>query len=117
MARRKDNLPMQGLQERLELALAGRYEVVRELGRGGMSVVFLARDLRHSREVAVKVLRPELAASLGTERFLREIQVAAALAHPHIVPLFDSGEAGGCLFYVMPYVPGESLRERLVREG
>ena len=108
---------MQGLQERLELALAGRYEVVRELGRGGMSVVFLARDLRHSREVAIKVLRPELAATLGTERFLREIQVAAALAHPHIVPLFDSGEAGGCLFYVMPYVPGESLRERLQREG
>lgn len=105
------------LRRRLEAALTGRYAVEHEIGRGGMSVVFLARDLRHSREVAVKVLRPELAASLGPERFLREIQVAAGLAHPHIVPLYDSGEADGCLFYVMPYIPGESLRDRLLREG
>jgi tetratricopeptide (TPR) repeat protein len=101
---------------RLAAALAGRYTIERELGRGGMSLVFLARDLRHDRQVAVKVLRPELAAALGSERFLREIKVAAGLAHPHIVPLFDSGEADGALFYVMPYLEGESLRHRLVRE-
>jgi TolB-like protein/predicted Ser/Thr protein kinase len=105
------------LRQRLDSALAGRYVVEREIGRGGMSVVYLARDVRHSRAVAVKVLRPELAVTLGTERFLREIQVAAGLAHPHIVPLYDSGEAAGILFYVMPFVAGESLRERLQREG
>jgi TolB-like protein len=108
---------MPDVRQRLESSLAGRYEMIRELGRGGMSIVYLARDLRHSREVALKVLRPELAASLGTERFLREIQVAAGLVHPHIVPLFDSGVADGSLFYVMPYIVGESLRERLLREG
>jgi len=105
------------LQSRLAAALAGRYTIERELGRGGMSIVFLARDLRHDRQVGVKVLRPELAAALGSERFLREIKVAAGLAHPHIVPLFDSGEADGALFYVMPYLEGESLRHRLGREG
>jgi eukaryotic-like serine/threonine-protein kinase len=90
--------------------------VERELGRGGMAVVYLARDLRHDRRVAIKVLRPELAVSLGPERFLREIRVAATLNHPHILPLHDSGEAGGYLYYVMPYVDGESLRSRLMRE-
>ena len=80
----------------------------REVGRGGMAVVFLAHDLRHDRDVAVKVLRPELAVTLGLERFLREILLAAGLAHPHILPLYDSGEADGCLFYVMPFVIGES---------
>jgi serine/threonine-protein kinase len=96
--------------------LAGRYAVERELGRGGMAVVYLARDLRHERRVALKVLRPELLPSLGAERFLREIRLAAALQHPHILPLFDSGEAAGLLYYVMPYVEGESLRGRLARE-
>ncbi len=105
------------LRSRLAAALTGHYTIERELGRGGMSVVFLARDLRHDRPVAVKVLRPELAAALGSERFLREIKVAAGLAHPHIVPLFDSGSADGALFYVMPYLEGESLRHRLVRDG
>jgi hypothetical protein len=103
--------------ERLTAALAGRYDIVRELGRGGMAVVYLARDLKHGRDVALKVLRPELAASLGTERFLREIRIAAQLTHPHILPLYDSGEADGQLFYVMPYIEGESLRARLDREG
>ena len=82
-----------------------------------MATVYLAEDLRHGRQVAIKVLRPELAATLGPERFFREIQVAARLQHPHILPLLDSGEAGGFLYYVMPYVEGESLRERLAREG
>ncbi|MGH9260958.1 MAG: serine/threonine-protein kinase, partial [Acidimicrobiales bacterium] len=102
---------------RLRRALAGRYTVERELGRGGMAVVFLAQDQKHHRRVAVKVLRPELAAGLGPDRFLREIQIGAGLSHPHILPLFDSGQAGGSLYYVMPYVEGESLRDRLVREG
>jgi serine/threonine-protein kinase len=96
--------------------LADRYRVERVLGRGGMSTVYLAHDLRHDRAVALKVLRPELAAALGAERFLREITLAARLDHPHILPLFDSGEAGGFLYYVMPYVRGESLRDRLNRE-
>jgi serine/threonine-protein kinase len=105
------------IAERLRTALIGRYAVDRELGRGGMAFVFLAQDLRHERQVALKVLRPELAPSLGAERFLREIRLAAALQHPHILPLFDSGEAGGLLYYVMPYVEGESLRARLDRES
>src|ERR1041384_840456 len=105
------------LRQRLQSALMGRYQVVREVGRGGMAIVYLARDPRHERDVALKVLRPELAATLGPERFLQEIKVAAGLAHPHILPLHESGDADGCLYYVMPFVPGESLRDRLVRAG
>ena len=104
------------LQSRLADALGGRYTLERELGRGGMSIVYLARDHRNERRVALKVLRPELAHSLGPERFLREIKVAAGLTHPHILPLFDSGVAGGLLFYTMPYVEGETLRHRLIRQ-
>ena len=102
---------------RLGTALAGRYTIERELGRGGMATVYLARDLKHDRPVALKVLRPELAAVLGAERFLREIRVTGQLQHPHILTLIDSGEADGFLYYVMPYVEGESLRQRLEREG
>jgi serine/threonine-protein kinase len=102
--------------ERLTSALADRYRIERELGKGGMATVYLAEDLRHRRKVAVKVLLPELAAVLGAERFLSEIHVTAGLQHPHILPLFDSGQADGQLFYVMPYVEGESLRSRLDRE-
>ncbi|HQR18241.1 MAG TPA: protein kinase [Gemmatimonadales bacterium] len=98
-------------------ALAGRYQVERVLGEGGMATVYLAHDLKHNRKVAVKVMRPELAATLGADRFLREVQVAAALNHPHILPMHDSGEADGLLYYVMPYVEGETLRERLAKEG
>ncbi len=101
----------------LTAALADRYRIERELGQGGMATVYLAEDLRHTRKVAIKVLREDLAASLGAARFLREIQIAAQLQHPNILPLLDSGEAGGFLYYVMPYVPGQSLRERLAREG
>ncbi len=100
----------------LTAALADRYRIERELGAGGMATVYLAEDLKHRRRVAVKVLRPELAATLGPERFFREIEVAARLQHPHVLPLHDSGEAGGFLYYVMPFVEGESLRERLTRE-
>jgi Tol biopolymer transport system component/tRNA A-37 threonylcarbamoyl transferase component Bud32 len=103
--------------ERVQGALAGRYQVLRELGQGGMATVYLAEDVKHRRKVAVKVLRPELAAALGPERFLREIEIAAQLQHPHILPLLDSGEAGPFLYYVMPYIEGESLRDRLVRQG
>src|SRR2546422_656349 len=103
--------------ERVRASLAGRYTIERELGRGGMATVYLARDLKHDRLVAVKVLRPELAAVLGAERFLREIRLTAQLQHPHILTLIDSGEADGFLFYVMPYIEGESLRQRLEREG
>ncbi len=102
---------------RLAAALADRYRIERELGAGGMATVYLAQDLKHDRQVAVKVLREELSASLGKERFLREIKVAAALQHPHILPLYDSGAADGLLFYVMPYVDGLSLRDKLVKEG
>src|SRR5688500_7069969 len=102
--------------ERLRKALSQFYTVDRELGRGGMATVYLAQDIKHDRIVALKVLHPDLAASLGPERFLREIKLAARLNHPHILPLFDSGEADGFLYYVMPYVEGESLRERLDRE-
>jgi serine/threonine protein kinase/Flp pilus assembly protein TadD len=105
------------VQEQLESALAARYRLERELGRGGMATVYLAQDLRHDRRVALKVLHPELSSALGPDRFLREIKLAARLNHPHIVPLFDSGEAGGYLFYVMPLVEGESLRDRLLRDG
>ncbi|HXM37942.1 MAG TPA: protein kinase [Gemmatimonadales bacterium] len=101
----------------LAAALADRYAVERELGRGGMATVYLAEDKKHGRKVAIKVLRPEITASLGTERFLREIGIAAKLSHPHIVPLIDSGKAGGMLYYVQPHVPGGSLRERLLQEG
>src|SRR5438309_9727236 len=103
-------------QARLQDALADRYAIERELGRGGMATVYLAQDLKHHRKVAIKVLKPELAAALGPERFLREIDTAARLNHPHILPLHDSGQADGFLFYVMPYVEGESLRDRLSRE-
>ena len=101
----------------LAAALADRYRIERELGRGGMATVYLAHDLRHDRPVALKVLRPELAASLGPERFLSEIRIAARLRHPHILPVHDSGEAAGQLWYTMPYVEGESLRQRLAHEG
>ena len=100
----------------LSAALAGRYRVEREIGRGGMAVVYLAHDLRHDRRVAIKLLLPELAQAVGPARFLREIRIAAQLTHPHIVPLFDSGEVDGRLFYVMPFLDGESLRQRLDRE-
>jgi len=103
--------------ERLKAALADRYAIQEVLGAGGMATVYLAQDVKHDRRVAVKVLRPELAAALGPERFLREIKMAASLQHPHIVPLYDSGETDGFLWYVMPYIKGESLREKLVREG
>ncbi|HSM03480.1 MAG TPA: protein kinase [Longimicrobiales bacterium] len=102
--------------DRLNAALSDRYHIEREVGEGGMATVYLARDLRHDRMVALKVLKPELAAVMGSERFLTEIQTTARLQHPHILPLFDSGSADGQLFYVMPYVEGESLRERLDRE-
>ncbi|PYO62266.1 MAG: hypothetical protein DMD28_06350 [Gemmatimonadetes bacterium] len=102
--------------EGLRIALADRYMVERELGHGGNAVVYLARDLRHPRQVAIKVLSPELAQSVQTERFLREIEIAAGLTHPNILPLYDSGEADGFLYYVMPYVEGASLRIRLIRE-
>jgi tetratricopeptide (TPR) repeat protein len=102
--------------EQIRDALKSRYRIERELGRGGSAVVYLARDLKHDREVALKVLRSDLAAALGSERFLHEIQVTAKLQHPHILPLHDSGVAGGVLYYVMPYVEGESLRDRLSRE-
>ena len=103
--------------DRLAAALTGRYRVTRELGAGGMATVYLAEDTKHHRQVAVKVLRPELAASLGPERFLREIEIAARLHHPHILPLYDSGGADDVLFYVMPFVEGQSLRDRLAKAG
>lgn len=99
------------------MALSDRYRLEREIGAGGMATVFLAEDLRHQRPVAVKVLRPELSATLGHDRFLREITATGGVRHPHIVPLYDSGEAAGFLFYVVPFVEGESLRDRLAREG
>ena len=107
---------MDDLATRLQSALAGRYLIERELGRGGMANVYLAQDLKHHRRVAVKVLRPELAAALGADRFLREIEIVAQLAHPHILGLIDSGAEAGLLYYVMPFVEGESLRARLHRE-
>src|SRR6185437_11133690 len=102
--------------ERLGAALAERYQLVREIGAGGMATVYLAHDVRHGRQVALKVLRPELALALGPERFLAEIRLTATLQHPHLVPLFDSGVAEGYFFYVMPFIEGETLRDRLARE-
>jgi serine/threonine-protein kinase len=103
--------------ERLRAALADRYAFVRELGRGATATVYLAQDLKHNRSVAIKVLHREIASLVAAERFLREIEITAGLTHPHILPLLDSGEADGCLYYVMPYAEGESLRHRLEREG
>ena len=102
--------------DRLKAALTDRYEIQEEIGAGGMATVYLAHDVKHDRKVALKVLRPELAAVIGAERFLQEIKVTANLQHPHILPLHDSGEADSFLYYVMPLVEGESLRERLHRE-
>jgi serine/threonine-protein kinase len=98
-------------------ALVGRYRIEGVLGEGGMATVYLAEDEKHQRKVAVKVMRPELAATLGADRFLREVQIAAKLQHPHVLPLFDSGESNGLLYYVMPLVEGETLKDRLAREG
>ncbi len=106
-----------GLFQRVAAALTDRYRLIRELGSGGMATVYLAEDTRHHRQVALKVLRPELAATLGAERFTREIETVAQFQHPHILPLLDSGDARGFLYYVMPYVEGESLRDRLARHG
>ena len=103
--------------EQLRSSLAGHYEVEREIGSGGMARIFLARDLKHRRPVAIKVLRPELAGAVAGDRFLREIEIAANLSHPHIIPLHDSGTTDGLTYYVMPYVEGESLRARLTRES
>ena len=102
---------------RVRKALAGTYAIERIVGEGGMATVYLATDVKHRRQVAVKVMRPELAATLGAERFLREVEIAAQLSHPHILPVHDSGDAGGVLYYVMPYVEGESLHERIRREN
>jgi eukaryotic-like serine/threonine-protein kinase len=101
--------------DRLSQALAGRYRIDREIGRGGMATVYLGRDLKHERPVAIKTLSPDLSAAIG-QRFLREIDVIAKLNHPHVIPLFDSGRADHIVFYVMPYIAGESLRVRLERE-
>src|SRR4026208_827408 len=103
--------------ERLTLALGGNYRIEREVGMGGMATVYLAQDLKHDRKVALKVLRPELTSAMGTDRFPREIHIIAQLQHPHIAPRCDSGETGGFLYYVMPFVEGESLRARLARVG
>jgi Tol biopolymer transport system component/tRNA A-37 threonylcarbamoyl transferase component Bud32 len=108
---------MTDLLERVQQALTDRYHIERELGSGGMATVYLAEDLKHHRHVAIKVLRPELAAALGADRFHREIEIAANLHHPHILPLYDSGDADGLLFYVMPYEGGQSLRDRLAKQG
>src|SRR5436190_3828377 len=115
--RRTDTIPVAELVGRLGAGLAERYRIERELGRGGMAIVLLARDLKHGRDVALKVLHPDLALSIGPARFLREIAIAARPTHPHILPLHDSGEAAGFLYYVMPYSESESLRDRLEREG
>ena len=103
--------------DHLALALRDRYVLERELGRGGMATVYLAHDVHHDRPVALKVLHPEIAAGLGSERFLREIHLAARLQHPHILTVYDSGEAAGRLWFTMPFIEGESLRDRLRREG
>ncbi len=108
---------MKDIPQALRSALANRYELLRVIGRGGMATVYLANDVRHRRTVAVKVLKPELAASLGTDRFLKEIEIAAGLTHPHIVPLYDSGEADAYLYYVMPFIEGGSLRTRLDQDS
>src|SRR6478672_3358952 len=120
--------PMSGMLQPLAAALADRYRIERELGAGGMATVYLAHDTRHDRKVAIKVLKPELAAVLGADRFVVEIKTTASLQHPHILPLFDSGSAGGhpdasgasggsaFLYYVMPFIDGETLRAKLDRE-
>src|SRR5262245_64190975 len=102
--------------QQLTAALADRYRVIRELGRGGMATVYVAEDIKHRREVAIKVFDPQLAATLGSERFLRYIEFTAGLTHPHILPLHDSGIADGLLYYVMPYIQGESLRQYVSRK-
>ena len=107
---------MSEITQRLSTALADRYKIERHLGEGGMATVYLAEDLKHKRKVAVKVLRPELAAVLGAERFVQEITTTANLQHPHILPLHDSGDADGFLYYVMPFIEGETLRDKLNRE-
>ena len=107
---------MTEITSRLSTALAERYRIERHLSEGGMATVYLAEDLKHKRKVAVKVLRPELAAVLGAERFVQEITTTANLQHPHILPLHDSGDADGFLYYVMPYIDGETLRDKLNRE-
>jgi eukaryotic-like serine/threonine-protein kinase len=107
---------MTEITAKLSTALADRYRIERHLGEGGMATVYLAEDLKHKRKVAVKVLRPELAAVLGAERFVQEITTTANLQHPHILPLFDSGEADSFLYYVMPFIDGETLRDKLNRE-
>ena len=107
---------MSSSTERLTDALAGRYVIERELGAGGMAVVYLAQDVRHRRRVALKVLNEDLSRGIGAERFAREIETAARLSHPHVLPLHDSGEAAGLLYYVTPFVEGESLGDRLRRE-
>jgi eukaryotic-like serine/threonine-protein kinase len=104
------------VQEALADALGGRYTLEREIGRGGMATVYLAHDVRAGRSVAVKVMHRALATAIGTERFLREIEIAATLSHPHVLPLYESGNAGDLLYYIMPYVEGESLYARLERE-
>jgi serine/threonine protein kinase len=109
-------LAVTAITDRLTTAVAGRYRLERHLGEGGMATVYLAHDLKHDRKVALKVLKPELAAILGAERFLNEIKVTANLQHPNILPLYDSGEADTFLYYVMPFVEGESLRDRMNRE-
>ena len=105
------------LTARFEHATSGRYRIVRELGRGGMATVFLARDETHDRMVAIKMLHPELSAAVTAERFTREIRMLATLQHPNILPLYDSGAVDGALYYVMPYVAGESLRDRIAQIG
>src|SRR5262245_59149580 len=107
---------MSTIPEELTRTLADRYLIEKEIGRGGMATVYLADDLKHRRKVALKVLLPERAAMIGQDRFLREIEIAARLNHPHILPLYDSGAAEGHLYYVMPYIAGASLRQRLHRE-
>src|SRR5262245_8635579 len=102
--------------ESLDAALAGRYRIDRKLAEGGMATVYVAEDLRHERRVALKVLAQDLTAAIGADRFLAEIKTTAGLKHPHILPLFDSGSAGGFLYYVMPFIEGESLRQKLERE-
>src|SRR5215208_2865587 len=104
------------LLEKLKAALNDRYDVEREIGQGGMATVFLARDIRHERKVAIKVLHEDLGAAVGAERFRREISIATSLTHPHILTLYDSGEAAGMLYYVMPFIEGESLRQKIDRE-
>ena len=108
-------MPNDASKAKLAAALSGRYEIDREIGQGGMAVVYLARDVKHDRKVALKVLRPELSSAMGSERFPREIQIIAQMHHPHILPLHDSGEVDGLLYYVMPFVEGETLRQKLAR--